>query len=81
MGRHMKAYIKNIVMVVLIVTAVLNMHYIPYNGLYISMLDVGQGDCIYVRDVNGVNTFLTEEALILKMLESTGYTGFKGYGS
>lgn len=55
MGRHMKAYIKNIVMVVLIVTAALNMHYIPYNGLYISMLDVGQGDCIYLRDVNGVN--------------------------
>ena len=55
MGRHMKVYIKNIVMIVLIVTAALNMHYIPYNGLYISMLDVGQGDCIYVRDVNGVN--------------------------
>lgn len=48
--------INNIIAVMLVVL-VLNMHYKPYNGLQINMLDVGQGDSIYVS-ASGRHNFL-----------------------
>ena len=38
----------NCIIAVMLVVLVLNMRYKPYNGLQINMLDVGQGDSIYV---------------------------------
>ncbi len=47
--------IRAAVMLLMVVLAMLNMRYVPHRGLYIMMLDVGQGDCIYIRDMNGVS--------------------------
>lgn len=63
--------INNIIAVMLVVL-VLNMHYKPYNGLQINMLDVGQGDSIYVSASGRHNFCLTVEVRILKVQDSTG---------
>lgn len=63
--------INNIIAVMLVVL-VLNMRYKPYNGLQINMLDVGQGDSIYVSASGRHNFCLTVEARILKVQDSTG---------
>ena len=47
----------NCIIAVMLVVLVLNMHYKPYNGLQINMLDVGQGDSIYVS-ASGRHNFL-----------------------
>lgn len=46
---------KKIVIVMLLLLSAANMRYVHPEGLYIMMLDVGQGDCIYIRDENGVS--------------------------
>lgn len=47
----------NCIIAVMLVVLVLNMRYKPYNGLQINMLDVGQGDSIYVS-ASGRHNFL-----------------------
>ncbi len=44
-----------VVMILIVTLSALNMRYVPPDGLYVIMLDVGQGDCIYIRDMNGVS--------------------------
>lgn len=47
--------IKSVILIVLLILAAVNMRYVHPKGLYIMMLDVGQGDCIYIRDENGIS--------------------------
>lgn len=47
--------IKSVILIVLLILAAANMRYVHPKGLYIMMLDVGQGDCIYIRDENGIS--------------------------
>lgn len=47
--------IKSVLLIMLLILAAANMRYIHPKGLYIMMLDVGQGDCIYVRDEKGIS--------------------------
>lgn len=47
----------NCIIAVMLIILVINMHYRPYNGLQINMLDVGQGDSIYVS-ASGRHNFL-----------------------
>lgn len=62
----------NCIIAVMLVVLVLNMRYKPYNGLQINMLDVGQGDSIYVSASGRHNFCLTVEVRILKVQDSTG---------
>ena len=47
--------IKSVILIVLLILAAVNMRYVYPKGLYIMMLDVGQGDCIYIHDENGIS--------------------------
>lgn len=47
--------IKSVILIVLLILAAVNMRYVHPKGLYIMMLDVGQGDCIYIHDENGIS--------------------------
>lgn len=47
--------IKSVLLIMLLILAAVNMRYVHPKGLYIMMLDVGQGDCIYIRDENGIS--------------------------
>ncbi|HCH83495.1 MAG TPA: DNA internalization-related competence protein ComEC/Rec2 [Eubacterium sp.] len=47
--------IKSVIIIVLLILAAVNMRYVHPKGLYIMMLDVGQGDCIYIHDENGIS--------------------------
>lgn len=45
----------NILMVIVIALGIVNMRYVKPDGVFIMMLDVGQGDCIYIKDENGIS--------------------------
>lgn len=53
--RNISHNIKSVLLIMLLILAAANMRYVHPPGLYIMMLDVGQGDCIYVRDENGIS--------------------------
>ena len=63
--------IKSVILIVLLILAAVNMRYVHPKGLYIMMLDVGQGDCLYIRDETGICSMV--EARMLNRQESTGY--------
>lgn len=51
----LKCNTMNMVCIILVITAAVNMRYVQPGGVHIMMLDVGQGDCIYVKDVDGTS--------------------------
>ena len=53
--RNISHNIKSVLLLMLLILAAANMRYVHPPGLYIMMLDVGQGDCIYIRDENGIS--------------------------
>lgn len=57
--KHLHKWMKedgfNVIIAILIIIAAVNMRYVAPDGLYIIALDVGQGDCIYVRSAEGVS--------------------------